>query len=137
MGYDNFSAIERWFHRWKVRYGLGWLGKVQGESKEADGKVANAWTENNVAELIEKYGPDDIYNADETGFYFRALPDSTYAEKSKKRFERGVKVAKDRLIVLVHNNTAGSKSRLLVIEKSKQQRCFKNVKTFPTEFRSS
>ena len=116
---------------------MEWLGKVQGESKEADGKAANAWTENNVAELIEKYGPDNIYNADETGFYFRPLPDSTYVEKSKKRFERGVKVAKDRVTVLVCNNMAGSKSRLLVIGKSKQPRCFKNVKTFPTEYRSS
>ena len=137
MSYDDFSATEGWFHRWKVRYGLESLGKVQGESKEADGKAANAWAENNVAELIEKYGPDNIYNADETGFYFRALPDSTYVEKSKKRSERGVKVAKDRVTVLVCNNMAGSKSRLLVIGKSKQPRCFKNVKTFPTEYRSS
>jgi len=112
---------------------LDWLGKVQGESKEA----ANAWTENNVAELIEKYGPDNIYNADETVFYFRALPDSTYVEKSKKRFERGIKVAKDRLTVLVWNNMASSKSRLLAIGKSKQPQFFKNVKIFPTEYRSS
>jgi len=116
---------------------LEWLGKVQGESKEADGKEANALTENNVAKLIEKYGPDNIYNADEMGFYFRALPDSTYVEKSKKRFERGVKVAKDRLTVLVCNNMASSKSRLLVIGQSKQPQCFKNVKTFPMEYRSS
>ena len=54
-----------------------------------------------------------------------------------KRFERGIKVVKDRQIVLVCNNLAGSKSRLLVIGKSKQPRCFKNVKTFPTEYRSS
>ena len=108
MGYDDFSATEGWFHSWKVRYELEWLGKVQGEFKEPDGKAANAWTENNVAELIEKYGPNNIYNADETGFYFRVLPDSTYVEKSKKRFERGVKVAKDRLTVLVCNNMAGS-----------------------------
>ena len=46
-------------------------------------------------------------------------------------------MAKDRLTVLVCNNMAGSKSRLLVIGKSKQPRCFKNVKTFPTEYRSS
>jgi len=81
MGYDDFSAIEGWFHRWKVRYGLEWLGKVRGESKEADGKAANAWTESNVAESIEKYGPYNIHNADETGFYFRALSDATYVEK--------------------------------------------------------
>ena len=49
----------------------------------------------------------------------------------------GVKVAEDRLIVLVWNNMAGLKSRLLVIGKSKQPRCFKNVKTFPREYRSS
>jgi len=77
----------------------GWV--VQGESKEADGKAENASTKNNVAELIDKYGPDNIYNADETGFYFCTLPDLTHVEKSKKRFESGVKVAKDRLTVRV------------------------------------
>ena len=116
---------------------MEWLGKVQGEFKEADGKAANAWTENNVAELIEKYGPDNIYYADETGFYFHALPDSMYVEKSKKQFERGIKVAKNLVTVLVCNNMAGSKLQLLVIGKSKQPRCFKNVKTYPMKYRFS
>jgi len=62
MGYDDFSATEGWFNRWKVWYGLEWLGKVQGESKEADGKATNAWTENNVAKLIEKYGLDQWFS---------------------------------------------------------------------------
>ena len=130
MGYDDFSATEGWSHCWKFQYGLDWLGKAQGESKETDGKAKNAWTDNNVAELIEKYGPDNIYNADETGFYFRALTDSTYVEKSKKRFERGVEVAKDRLTALVCNNMASSKSLLLVIGKSKQPWCFKMSRHF-------
>ena len=86
---------------------------------------------------LKNTGLDNIYNADETGFYFCALSDSTYIDKSKKRFERGVKVAKDRLTVVVCNNMAGSKSRLLVSGKAKQPRCFKNVKTFPTEYRFS
>ena len=52
------------------KFDMNWCcwEKYRVSPKKADGKAANAWTENNVAELIEKYGPDSIYNTDETGF---------------------------------------------------------------------
>ena len=59
------------------------------------------WTNENMQELLKKYEPSDIYNADETAFYFRALPDSTYVKKSLRKLARGSKVVKDRLTVLI------------------------------------
>ena len=50
MGYDDFSATKGWFCCWKVW--SGWV-KYRVESRKADGKAANAWTENNVTELIK------------------------------------------------------------------------------------
>ena len=83
-----------------------------------------------------RYEPACIYNADETAFYFRALPDSTYVKNIRKQ-ARGMKVAKDRLTVMVCCTMTGDRQRLLVIGKSKRPRCFKNVRTFPADYTSS
>ena len=80
---------------------------------------------------MKKYEPSDIYNEDETAFYFRALLDSTYVKKSSRKLARGSKVAKDRLTVMVCCNMIGDKHGLLVIGTSQKPRCFKNVRAFP------
>ena len=51
--------------------------------------------------ILESFSPENIYNADETAIYFRALPASTYVEAEKKRTQRGFKTAKDRVTLLV------------------------------------
>ena len=33
--------------------------------------------------LLERYNPNDIFNADETGLYWRLLPDKTHAVKGE------------------------------------------------------
>ena len=49
--------------------------KAHGEKKDADFVAADTWTSTVLAELLCEYSPRDIYNADETGIYFRAVPD--------------------------------------------------------------
>ena len=41
--------------------------------------------------LVDGYSPKDVFNCDETGLYFRALPDKTLATKSDAR--KGGKMA--------------------------------------------
>jgi hypothetical protein len=48
---------------------------------------------------LPDYKPQDIFNCDETGLFFRALPDKTLAQK--KSACKGGKIAKERLIVLL------------------------------------
>ena len=82
--------------------------------------------------------PACIYNADEMAFYFRALPDSTYVKKAIRKQARGMKVAKDRLTVMVCCSMTGDRQRLLVIGKSKRPRVLcKNVRAFPADYTSS
>ena len=88
------------------------------------------WTIENMQELLKKYKPSDIYNADETAFCFRALPDSTYVKKSSSKLARGSKVAKDRPTVLVCCNMIGDKHGLLVIGTFQKPRCLKNLPAF-------
>ena len=88
------------------------------------------------AQFSVDYAPRDIFNADETGVFFRSLPDKTHALKGEKC--TGVKQSKDGLTVLVAANMDGSeKLPLLVIGKSAKPRCFSNVKSLPVDYRAN
>ncbi|XP_067620077.1 uncharacterized protein [Eurosta solidaginis] len=90
-----------------------------------------------VPYLIEGYDSRNIYNADETGLFFRALPDKTFALKGEEC--TGGKLAKDRLTILHCVNVAGEKERLFVIGKSARHRAFRNINlnNLPATWRSN
>ena len=136
LGHNEFTASEGWFYRWKKRHDLSYI-KLYGEASEANTKAAAEWTSGNMQELLKRYEPANIYNADETALYFRALPDSTYVDKATRKQARGTKVAKDRLTVLICCSMTGDKHRLLVIGLSRKPRCFKNVRAFPADYNAS
>ncbi len=75
----------------------------------------------------------DVYNADESGLYWRALPNNTYYVNGDEC--KGQKRSKERVIFLTITNWDGSdKKRLIVIGKSKNPRCFKNIKSLPVRY---
>lgn len=89
--------------------------------------------EKKLGNILKDYSPDQIYNADETGLFFRLMPDKTFEFKDKKC--DGGKQSKDRLTALVCSNMSGNdKLPLLIIGKSLNPLCFKNVKSLPTEW---
>ncbi|KAL8601404.1 hypothetical protein ACOMHN_042408 [Nucella lapillus] len=136
LGHTDFKATEGWFSRWKKRNGLTYQKQV-GEASSANTIAAAKWKGEEMEDILSSYSPNCIYNADETGIYFRALPDSTYVFAEQKRNIRGFKTAKDRITALVCCNLAGDKEKLLVIGKSEKPRCFKNVTSFPTLYKAS
>ncbi|XP_052696045.1 tigger transposable element-derived protein 6-like [Crassostrea angulata] len=82
--------------------------------------------------LLTHYAPQDIFNADETGIFFRMLPDRTLEFKNVNCL--GGK-NKDRLTAMVCANMDGTENLpLLIIGKSANPRCFKNVLSFPVEY---
>ena len=110
--------------------------KAHGEKKDADFVAADTWTSTVLAELLCEYSLRDIYNADKTGIYFRAVPDGTLCFSTDKLYGR--KKAKDRVTVLVCVNMDGSDKRpLLVIGKSNQPRRFRGIPTLPTPYTSN
>lgn len=83
--------------------------------------------------LLLQYSPRDVYNADETGLYYRLTPDRTHTFNTDK--VRGGKKSKERLTLLLCANMDGSdKKRLFVIGKAKTPRCFKNVRHLPVDY---
>lgn len=121
----NFKATTGWFCRWKTRNGVVYK-RLHGEKKDADISNADRWLTDVLPSLFNEYKPEDIFNCDETGIYYRAMPDGTLAHKTEAT--SGSKTAKDRITALVCANMTGTdKRKLLVIGKSKSPRCFRGT----------
>ena len=86
-----------------------------------------------LSELLGNYEPHDIYNADETGIYYRTLLDGTLTFSTETL--SGSKRAKERVTALVTANMDGTYKRpVLIIGKSKQPRCFRRVPQLPIPY---
>jgi hypothetical protein len=72
-----------------------------------------------MKQLLLNYTSDNIYNADETGLYFHALPDSTYVEKELCSQTCDIKIIKDRVNVLICCSITGVKKQPLIIGKAR------------------
>ena len=67
----------------------------------------------------------DIWNKDDTAWYYRALPDESLSEKVKKC--RGGKKSKEPLTVAFFVSTTGERRKSVVIGKYANPRCLKNI----------
>lgn len=86
--------------------------------------------------IISEYEPYNIFNADETGLYWRAIPDGTLALKQSETV--GCKMPKKRLALLLSCNMDGSdKLEPQAIGKSRNPLCFRNIKQMPVEYKSN
>lgn len=135
LGEENFKCSNGWLDRFKQRHSIT-FGKVSGEAKSVNLVETEKWVAEVWPKLREGYSDHEIYNADETGIFFKLLPDKTLKFKNEKCI--GGKLAKDRITALVCANMTGSdKRKLLVIGKSQNPRCFKNVKTLPVDYHAN
>ncbi len=54
------------------------------ESKKVDEDVVMSWINRTLPNLADNFSPDCIYNADETGLFWKILPESTLDIKGNK-----------------------------------------------------
>lgn len=125
LGCSSFKASNSWLRNFKCRHGVRELD-LSGEKLSADSKAAEDFIEK-FKVVADSYDPEFLYNADETGLVWKALPKTNLATK-KECSAPGHKVSKDRVTVLTCVNSTGSnKIPLLLIGKSKSPRVFKKV----------
>ena len=91
------------------------------------------WKETTLPTILSNYSPRDIFNADEFGLFYRALPQKTLHLKGEKC--SGGKHSKIRLTGLAAANMTGEKLPMFVIGKSKKPRCFKHITCLPCRYR--
>lgn len=102
----NFLASHGWFvERFKIRHSLHSL-KLKGELASGDVDAAQEYPAN-FAEIINdnSYTPDH-FNADESGLFWKKMPERTYVSKLYKSTS-GHKAAKDRITILFCSNASG------------------------------
>ncbi|KAG7264811.1 hypothetical protein CRUP_005580 [Coryphaenoides rupestris] len=131
LGEDDFKVSVGWFERFKRRENIVFK-KLHSEAAEADTASREEWLEDEWGQMRQDYAEEDIWNADESGIYFRALPDGTLTFKSDNK--RGGKRSKERITALFACSAAGGKKELFVIGKRQNPRCFKNVRTLPVRY---
>jgi hypothetical protein len=123
---SNFVASSGWLESFQHRHSIS-LKIEHGEAGGVDINALTNWQEEVLQHELKNYGPDDIFNVDETGLFWRMLPSKTLAFKGEKCSSG--KKSKERITVLIGSNMSGSeKVPLLVIGKSQYPRAFKNAK---------
>lgn len=107
---------------------------IGGESKSVTKEMTSSWNETTLPTILSNFKLEDIFNADEFGLFYQCLPDKTYHLKGEKC--SGGKKSKVRITGMAAASAKGEKLPMLVIGKSKNPRCFKNVKHLPCEYKS-
>ncbi|XP_069179533.1 tigger transposable element-derived protein 7-like [Procambarus clarkii] len=126
LGIKNFEASEGWVARFKGRHNIV-KRKIVGEKLSADECSVEPFKrklrEYIVANNIYSY---QIYNADETGLYWRSLPEKTLAMRSEG-YVPGRKVCKDRLSAMMCANADGTdRITCAIVGKSKKPRALQH-----------
>ena len=118
----DFRASNGWLEAFKRRNNIR-LAAISGEGNDVDVNTVEDWKKR-LPSICEGYEPRNIFNADETGLFYRALPNKTMAIKGQPN--RGGKNSKERISVLFCCSATGEKIRPFIIGKSKNPRCFKD-----------
>ncbi|XP_021706484.1 tigger transposable element-derived protein 1-like [Aedes aegypti] len=123
----EFKASNGWFSKFSKRYSLRNI-KMAGESASADDQAAASFPAE-LKRVIEEgnYKPDQVFNADETGLFWRRMPSRTYTFKNTK-CTKGHKTAKARVTLMFCSNASGDKLlKPMLINTSQSPRSMKNV----------
>lgn len=96
----NFGASPGWFWNFKERTGVRSVRKV-GESAEVDLNEVAKFVKSFARDIRRGgYTPDQIFNVDETGLFWKKRAGKTYTTKEQSNV-KGMKMAKDRVTILL------------------------------------
>ena len=114
FGYNDFTGLNGWLDGWKARHNIR-CSVLNGESADVPEDAVRDWGKR-LPVLCDGYEARNIFNADETGLFFRALPSKSMVTKGDSC--NGGKNSKDRITVLLAPSATGEKLRPLVTGKS-------------------
>lgn len=134
LGKPDFKGSQGWLDKWKKRYNVKQL-KICGESGDVRGETVESWKER-LPEIVQGYEKEDVWNMDETGIFWRALPDRGFGQKSRSC--KGGKKSKQRITVAFFVSASGQKEKPVVIWKSENPRCLQrfNKSCLPVSYYS-
>ena len=121
----KFSGSDDWFSHWRWHFDISKCVKLHGEAGDVDLKAAEHEFQKLRIE-IGKYPPSNVFNMDEAGLFFKAIPNHSYMlqnEGDVRQTGRGIKsmTAQERLCV---NATGSCKVTPVVIGCPEKPHCF-------------
>ena len=120
LGISEFNASNGWLESFRSRNNINFRS-LCGESASADCNAAED-CKAKLTEFVKDYPPENQFNADETGLFFRQLPTKSLVSKNEKCF--GGKMPKERITVLLCCSVTGEKLKPLVIGNAAKPRAF-------------
>ena len=122
MNIGEFRYSNGWMRNFKKRFSIC-CRALSGESAGIDeGIIREGRARAKTA--VGNYRLCDVYNMDETGLFYRMLPDRTLTTDSSVK---GTKKAKTRITLALTANADGSdKLKPMVIGNAQKPRCFKH-----------
>ncbi|XP_035230077.1 tigger transposable element-derived protein 1-like [Stegodyphus dumicola] len=123
----EFKATTGWFAKFKRSSGIKHV-VIHGKSASADKEEAERFRLK-FQEFIEKEGycPQQIFNCDETGLFWKRMSNRTYITKDEKSVP-GHKLMKDRLTLLLGANASGDMKLIpLLFYHSENPRALKKI----------
>ena len=109
MEHLGFTASKGWLNRWQKHHNVR-LATLSGEAADVSEETVEDWRKR-LKSICEWYSRADIFNADETILFYRALPTRSMVAKADEA--RGGKKSKERISVLLACSCEGEKSHLL------------------------
>ena len=119
MGKPDFKASNGWLESLKKRHNIA-SAVAWDESVGISEDTVSDWT-GHVPNLCSGYEVKDIFNLDETGVFYRPLPDRTLTVPAKDC--HGGKRSKDHLIAVLCYSMTGEMLQPLIIGKAENPRC--------------
>ncbi|XP_045764824.1 tigger transposable element-derived protein 4-like [Maniola jurtina] len=132
LGITDFKASEGWLGKFKLRHNISY-SKIHEEARDVDANVTKDWVNKVWPKLKDKYAPNDIFNANETGLFFNMTSNETLKFEGEEFV--GGKLFKERITVLVAANMSGTEKRKLMVIGKSNPRCFKNTKQLPVTYK--
>ena len=76
MGHRQFKASNGWLEKFKKRHNIRQF-TISGEAADVSDETVEGWQER-LKSIMAGYKAEDVWNEDETGCFYRALPDKIF-----------------------------------------------------------
>ncbi|CAF4434938.1 unnamed protein product [Rotaria sp. Silwood2] len=73
---SDFKASNGCLYRFRARYNIKFRA-ISGESAAVDPDAVDDW-KSRLSSMLKDYNPGDVYNCDETGLFFKSMPDKSF-----------------------------------------------------------
>ena len=117
LGKSDFKGSRGWLDKWKKRYNV----KRLSINEDVRGETVDSWKER-LPEIIQGYAKEDIWNMDEAGVFWQALPEHGFGQKWKQCEGDDL-----RMTVAFFVTAAGTKERPVLISKSENPVCLQKI----------